>query len=360
MILRSLSNRSVVLKMKEKTIEKKELSGFIDSLLEEYQVFAPTVGDDSPRFDRISSSNQVCLDSPKLERSPKDMFFPQCETLFSYRLVDGKTIVEEPAALESERVLFFVRPCDAKALTLMDAVFASWEPKDTAYLDKREKTIVIGRACNRPWSTCFCTSLGIDPFGKDGMDLIFEDIGDKYVVEALTERGEQLLSGSSLFKDANKKDLVRLKESSKKAAEAIQSELEVEGIEEKLKAIYDNPFWVTVSEKCVGCGICSYLCPVCHCFDVLDEGTELEGKRMRIWDACQYPLFTLHASGHNPRTSSGERIRQRMMHKFNYFIDNFGEMACVGCGRCIKGCPANMDIRGVLARIMMMEVDESA
>lgn len=360
MILRSSSNRLVVLKVKEKTIEKKHLSKFIDSLLEEYQVFAPTVKDDTPRFDRISSSNQVHLDSSRLERSPKEVFFPQCETLFTYQIVDGKTIVKEPESLESERVLFFIRPCDTKALTLMDAVFTSWEPKDTNYLDKREKTIIVGRACSHPWSTCFCTSLGIDPFGKEGMDLIFEDIGDKYVVEALTERGEQLLSDSSLFKDADEEDLERLKEVSRNAVEAVRSDLDVEGIEEKLKTIYDDPFWEAESEKCVGCGVCSYLCPVCHCFDVLDEGTELEGKRVRIWDACQYPLFTLHASGHNPRTSSSERIRQRIMHKFNYFIDNFGEMACVGCGRCIKGCPANMDIREVLARIMMMGVDESA
>ena len=343
--------------MKEKTIEKKHLSGLIDSLLKDYQVFAPTVEDGLPRFDRISSSSQVCLDSPKLERSPKEVFFPQCETLFTYKLSDGKMTMDEPATLESERVLFFVRPCDVKALNLMDSVFTSWEPKDTNYLDKREKTLIVGRACSRPWSTCFCTSLGIDPFGKEGMDLVFEDIGDKYVVEALTERGRKLVDGSPLFKDAEKEDLGRLKEVSEKAAEAVQSELDVEGIENKLKAIYDDSFWEAVSEKCVGCGVCSYLCPVCHCFDVLDEGTELEGKRVRIWDACQYPIFTLHASGHNPRTSRRERIRQRMMHKFSYFIDNFGELACVGCGRCIKGCPANMDIREVLAGIMEMEAD---
>ncbi|UCD72933.1 MAG: 4Fe-4S dicluster domain-containing protein [Candidatus Bathyarchaeota archaeon] len=343
--------------MKEKTIEKKDLSGFIDSLLEEYQVFAPTIAEGIPRFDRISSSTQVSLDSPKLERSPKEVFFPQCETLFTYQLIDGKMTMEEPPALESERVLLFVRPCDVKALTLMDSVFTSWEPKDTNYLDKREKTIIVGRACSRPWSTCFCTSLGVDPFGKEGMDLVFEDIGDKYVVEALTERGGKIIDGSSLFKDAEKKDLENLKEVSKKATEAIRSELDVKEIEKKLKAIYDDSFWGKVSEKCVGCGVCSYLCPVCHCFDVQDEGTELKGKRVRIWDACQYPIFTLHASGHNPRTSSRERIRQRMMHKFSYFIENFGELACVGCGRCIKGCPGNMDIREVLTGIMATEAD---
>jgi ferredoxin len=357
MIPRSSSNKSVVLEMKEKTIEKKHLPSFIDSLLKEYQVFAPTVEDGSLRFDEISSSDQVCLDSPKLERSPKDVYFPQCEVLFTYQLSDGKMTIKEPADAKSERVLLFVRPCDAKALTLMDSVFTSWEPKDTHYLDKREKTLVLGRACSRPWSTCFCTSLGGGPFGKEGMDLVFEDIGKEYVVEALTEKGRKLVDGSPLFKDAKKADLKRLKKISEKTAEAVRSDLDVEGIEKKLKTIYDDSFWEAVSEKCVGCGVCSYLCPVCHCFDVLDEGTEIQGKRVRIWDACQYPLFTLHASGHNPRASKKERMRQRMMHKFDYFIDNFGELACVGCGRCIRECPVNMDIRESLAKIMAMEAD---
>jgi len=59
----------------------------------------------------------------------------------------------------------------------------------------------------------------------------------------------------------------------------------------------------------------------------------------------------LHGSGHNPRTSGKERMRQRIMHKFKYFVDNFNAPACVGCGRCIKNCPVNLDVREILADI---------
>jgi len=268
--------------MKEKTIEKKLLAGFIDLLLEEYDVFAPVEEDTLLRFSKISSSSQVSLDSPRLERSPKEIFFPQCETLFTYHTDNKKRRIEEPPTIKGERILFFTRPCDAKALTLMDRVFASWKPEDTLYLERRKKTIVIGRACNHPWSTCFCTSLGGDPFGKEGMDLIFEDIGEKYVVEPLTKQGEKLIDNNSLFKDAEKADLETLKEISEKAANAIRLKLDVGGIEKKLEAIYDDPLWDTISQKCVGCGVCTYLCPVCHCFDILDEGDDLEGRRVRI------------------------------------------------------------------------------
>ena len=61
-----------------------------------------------------------------------------------------------------------------------------------------------------------------------------------------------------------------------------------------------------------------------------------------------FPLFTLHASGANPRQSGKERMRQRVMHKFKYFVDNNGKAACTGCGRCIRYCPVNLDIRDVL------------
>jgi predicted aldo/keto reductase-like oxidoreductase len=62
-----------------------------------------------------------------------------------------------------------------------------------------------------------------------------------------------------------------------------------------------------------------------------------------------FPLFTLHASGHNPRVSGKERMRQRIMHKFNYFNTKNGQIACVGCGRCIRECPVNLDIREILS-----------
>jgi Fe-S oxidoreductase len=64
-----------------------------------------------------------------------------------------------------------------------------------------------------------------------------------------------------------------------------------------------------------------------------------------------FPIFTLEASGHNPRVSNRERMRQRIMHKFNYFVKNFGQTACVGCGRCLIHCPVNMDIREIIEMI---------
>ena len=48
-------------------------------------------------------------------------------------------------------------------------------------------------------------------------------------------------------------------------------------------------------------------------------------------------------------------MRQRIMHKFKYHVDNFGENFCVGCGRCIRECPVSLDIREIIEEICSAE-----
>ena len=69
-------------------------------------------------------------------------------------------------------------------------------------------------------------------------------------------------------------------------------------------------------------------------------------------DSCIFPAFTAEASGHNPRSSGGQRMRQRVMHKLRYAFESFEEIFCVGCGRCVCSCPVNVDIRETIAEVM--------
>ena len=126
--------------------------------------------------------------------------------------------------------------------------------------------------------------------------------------------------------------------------------MNIDGLVNKLDKIFDDPFWKTIAMKCLRCGICAYLCPTCHCFDIQDETTLSNGARLRVWDSCMYPEYTLHASGHNPRPARENRMRNRVYHKYNYYPKNLDVIACVGCGRCIDGCPVNIDIIDVVNR----------
>lgn len=338
--------------MKEMKIAKNELVSFLDTLISEYKVFAPVKRDSSVVFQEIHSGSEALLDYANSKKPPKEIFFPQSEVLFTYHLGGEGLGIEEPAFEDKQMVIFGIRPCDAKSFVILDNIFNSQVYEDVYYIDKREKTLVIAIGCNRPNSTCFCTTLGGGPFSGDGSDLLLIDIDQEYVVQAVTEKGEQLLKKHDEFKEVEEHSLSLMRNVTQTAGDLIKFKVETGEIREKLTGMFDDAFWDLLHEKCLGCAVCTYLCPTCHCFDIADEALDQGGKRVRIWDSCAFPMFTLEASGVNPRPTGKERMRQRIMHKFKHFIDNHNVAACVGCGRCIKECPVNLDIRAVLNSIL--------
>jgi ferredoxin len=256
----------------------------------------------------------------------------------------------EPEEVE-KTVLFGVRPCDARSFTLLDMLFDQEKYKDPYYIDKRAKTTIVALACvHPPYTTCFCTSVDGSPVDSVGVDLLLTDLGNEYLAEFITPKGEELLAafgGSPAGVDAEK-----AKEGiAAKAAEEIASHIPAHEIKPILDTHFEDPFWNTLHQKCLACGTCTYLCPTCHCFDISDEVKRNDGIRIRNWDSCMFPMFTKETSGHNPRSSQKERWRQRVMHKFRYYPDNFNAIACVGCGRCVMACPVNLDIRKIVTDI---------
>jgi ferredoxin len=155
---------------------------------------------------------------------------------------------------------------------------------------------------------------------------------------------------------AARDDLTKAGEQEQELLKNMPPILDAEGAADKLSSSFDDPAWQSLHEKCLGCATCAFVCPTCHCFDIQDENKCGKGRRVRLWDSCQLCLFTLHTSGHNPRPSGKERLRQRVMHKFNYFKTNNGQIACVGCGRCIRECPVNMDIRQIISAYSLSRV----
>lgn len=336
--------------MEEKIIDKSEIGPFLDKLKENNQVIAPALRDGEIAFDRIDSADEVVLEFSNTKRVPKDIFFPQEEVMFAYSRTESGTEIKEPI-LEADVVLFGVRPCDARSFLLLDMVFDSDDYKDVYYIKRRAGARTIGLACTSPRQTCFCTTVGGGPFNHDGMDLLLVDLGDKYLAEAVTDYGEELIDGFPVATDADKQKRDNVRENAEKSMRPVVADLE--GLKDKLDAMYEADFWDAAWHlKCIGCATCTYLCPTCHCFDIYEEEeSDSSGYRLRLWDSCAFSLFTLHTSGHNPRPSTKERTRQRIMHKFNYFVHNYGAFACVGCGRCVQNCPVNLDIRDVLDSI---------
>lgn len=331
--------------MKEKVIKKDKLKTLLDMVKKKYKLFAPLKKEGNIIFDEIIAKDGFDLDYFNSSSSPKSLFFPHTDTLFRF---SGGSILEEKVS-DKPRLIFGMRPCDAKGLSLLDKIFIDKEIQDSYYLKRRNNTTIIALACNEPQSTCFCTALDGGPANEEGSDVILFDLGSELLAKSGTKKGEEFLNEfKSAFSEAKKSNSEKRDKLVKENQNKLKSKVSVKGLKETLDNAFDSSFWDMIHKKCLGCGICTYLCPTCHCFDVTDEVSTGGGKRVRTWDSCLFPLFTLHASGHNPRPTYKERFRQRIMHKFNYCPENYKRIFCVGCGRCIRDCPVNLDLREVL------------
>jgi len=329
-------------------LDKKNFEDFLKSLIEGYDLFAPVqLTEGVSVFKKIDNPGEVSLSQLVPQKSAKEVFFPQSEVMFRYQIAgnQGPTVSEQK--IERERILLGARPCDIEAIAIIEKVFVGEDYTDVYFLEKRKKTTIITLSCNHPLTTCFCSSTGGSPFRREGSDLFLTDLGESYLVELLTEKGKTF-SKNRFFKEAGSKEAGLLKEIEEKASKKADGSVPVEGIEKRLDLMVESPFWDRIHEKCISCGVCTFLCPTCHCFDITDEATHLNGERVRNWDSCLFPIYSLETSGHNPRPTGRERTRQRLMHKFNYYPKNFGRVACVGCGRCILYCPVQFDIREAL------------
>jgi len=193
---------------------------------------------------------------------------------------------------------------------------------------------------------------GSKPQNPSGADMIIMEAGDTYLLKSLTTKGERVESVlESSFKLPPEPDHPASTDFSIKKQKEVAVPAEVTCTEET----WNLPLWEELASRCLGCGICTLLCPTCHCFEVEDEGEGSAGTRFRAWDSCMNGCFTKMASGENPRPSKLERVRQRFMHKLSYYPTKNNQVACVGCGRCSVHCPVNIDISDVMTQLNHME-----
>lgn len=321
---------------------------------EGYDLYAPRRVEGVYQFERASAPGDVALDYSNSAKPPKHIVFPQAEPLMDYTLPGRGFELTDRSMGEFRAIVIGVRSCDARAMLYLDKVMYEGGYVDPYYKRRREGTTLIGLACNKPpYHSCFCTSLGGGPHSKEGLDAHITEMDGSYVVEALTEKGERALeSARSLMTPASQAELTEREDLGRGAEQRIARRLDVEGVPERMADIFESDYWIEISMPCIGCGVCTFLCPTCFCFDISDIGNRRRGQRVRVWDSCQFPEYTLHASSHNPRDDKVRRQRQRFYHKYKYSVDNQGMIGCVGCGRCVNQCPARIDIVKVIGGVM--------
>ena len=323
----------------KKFFGKEELLEIVKSLSESCEIIAPVEEDEKLYFRHVDRIDDIVWEFDNTVNGIKEFFFPRRRILYELK---GDKIRTFASDTEKKRVILFARPCDARALTILDRLFMG-DYEDRSYKSLRENTVIIGLSCRDPGPRCFCLSIGGSPFGVAGMDFSITALGDdRYILSTITDKEKLFFEAKG--KSAGQKEVQRHEMLKIKAEGSVRRKIR---ISEDLMQAFESDYWKEVSEACLKCGVCTYLCPTCHCFDIVDE----KFFRISCWDTCSFPAFTRMASGEDPRKDKFKRYRQRIYHKFGYYKENFGEYACVGCGRCTQHCPVKTDIVEIVSNV---------
>jgi len=337
--------------MADKKTSKENISKLIDGWSREFTVFVPSIENEETTLARWDGEDTSFLDWYRNTIKPaKANFLPPMEEMFSFQK-DEEGYQIKPAALDGQkRLIFGIRPCDARALAILDVPFRDTY-EDSYYLSKRNNTVLVGLGCTNPYDSCFCTSLDSSPYDATNVDLMLIDIGDEFIIEEVTDKGRELLAMAAELEDATEADEAIAREAKEASYHKVSRRIDTGDIKEKLLACFDDEdYWEKVATKCISCGVCTFLCPTCYCFDINDELIKKQGARFRSWDGCAFSVYT-KMPAENPREEKWRRVRQKVCHKYEFHPINFGVIACTGCGRCIRLCPVNWDIVETLASL---------
>ena len=333
-------------------IAKERLNELYAKINETMGLFIPVKHAGEVNYEVWHEGKEVSLETLKTVKSPKNAFFPQSENLMKFK-TEGKNIeVIDVRECWDERkpfVMFGVKACDYKAIEVLDKVFLA-DPVDTYYQNRRELTTIVTLACSKPDESCFCKAFGIDATAPQGDVTTWLD--NEYLYwQANTEKGEALTAlVKEFFVEGGEAEVAMQQEATKVIMEKLPfSNLDLSKFTpENLNELFNAKEWNEMSEACLGCGTCTFVCPTCQCFDIRDIKTNEGVLRYRCWDSCMYSDFTLMAHG-NSRTTQMQRFRQRFMHKLVYYpSQNDGLYSCVGCGRCVNKCPQRLNIVKVI------------
>lgn len=335
-----------------KVLPKNKVEALLDWLAEKGEVYVPMNQGVTSEFGLWSPDTKGQLDLHSLNTllSPKAVVLPQTERMYTFVAAGPEAEVTGVCEQSANRFLFGIRACDSKALAALDLVFLTRGYEDGFYKARREGLAVIGRACAKPGPNCFCQAMGVNPLEPEAADVIIYDLSDgDFGWEARTEKGEALTRELG--------DILTEKSFDKPQLGAFSTSINTEGLSEKLATMFEHPVWGELASPCMNCGICTYLCPSCYCFDIQVKTRGSEGYRFRCWDSCMYPEYTQMAGGHNPRERKQDRFRNRFLHKLEFFCERYGTFLCTGCGRCIVFCPQGINILSIINRLQEVNAD---
>jgi len=327
-------------------MNKNVFKQFANFLVNNHKVIAPQFDLEGVlHLANLENSEKLYLGTELPLDSWKFYLLPPEQQMFSYQ----KGNLKETLPQVEKQIFLGVSVLDLQALTLLNQVYS----KDAYYQKIKNNTIVIGtslmpqEATNHYW----------DNFEENKLEHINFDIflfagKSSYKVYTGSEDGQRFLDqfGYKNYQHIEFAGPIREEGADQRMLE----------IKEAMQNKHRNKIWNDLGKRCIECGKCTIACPVCFCFRMsdqagLEQGT---GKRSRCWDSCFYNEFTQvagitpEAPKHRFMSKTAEKIYFWYEHHFVRTPDNFSIPGCVGCGRCTKTCPANIDIKETIQSIL--------
>ncbi|MBD3260443.1 MAG: hypothetical protein GF334_01975 [Candidatus Altiarchaeales archaeon] len=306
------------------TIREKDLGGYIEFLSQKHKIYTPQLNAGTLTLKEYVKDAKTVFNQSLPSASPKNHFLKHGEPFFTF--IGDEIYEPTPPA---PKTLFGVTPWDNQALRILDDIMFE-EPADYYYRIRRQNTTIIVLDDRRKPPNSFTDQIGCNL--NEGYDLYLTKFGGEYDVTVGSQKGADYLNAPQI-RPGEHHIIQQEKKEKKLDLAAIKKYLD-EGPHKKL--------WMRLAEKCISCGLCSYVCPLTHSFNIEDHQSLNLGVsvRKRNWEniMSQKHLGEDHV-----------KIHEWFRRKFSQSIEERGTPECVGCGRCTTFCPQGIDFEETLS-----------
>lgn len=317
-----------------------------EKLFQDYLVYAPKrflkqgrySDTDVVRYAQIQHWQEIVWDK-KSDFPAKEVLSPIQQTIFYFTEDEYRE-----SKVAQKPMLIFMRPCDIHAQKIQEQIYCdNGMAEDFYYKRMRERVKFVLMDCGGGDENCFCVSMGTNQTDDYAAAFCYspEGLQVDVVDAALTPYVQNLptAEGTPAFVTEN-------------VTKVTVPDLSSFEVRHRLKS---HPMWNEFNSRCISCGSCTVACATCTCFttrDVIYGDNPEVGERRRVSASCQIAGFDQMAGQNEFRSTAGDRMRYKMLHKFHDHQARFcGPQMCVGCGRCTSRCPELISITATLNKM---------
>lgn len=326
-----------------------DLKLFVEYLLNKnYAVYSPVKENDRFVIRKMTDSRKFSLVKERPLYSFKNFLLPNRKTIFS--TPGGQDKNNNDQKMIPRQVLFGITVFDLRAVALLSQVFE----KDPYYQDIISQTIFIGQS-PVPEENSFYEKYEENILEHFKFDIFIESRSDQKDFRIFTgsKHGQRMLN------DFGYDDFEHIEYAGAIPEEGLSDFYKI--LKEKTKLSYGSKIWKDLGKKCLGCDKCTIVCPTCFCFKIFDENDVFNNsiKRVRQWDSCFNSEFSEIAGGAKFLKTIEDKIYNWYSHKFVRIPDEYNLPGCVGCGRCADVCPAGINIKDEIFKIINFKAKKS-